>query len=402
LCRNLLAFLVSTDAPISLVPICCITFCKHYISLKNSVSPECFPDINGIYGSSTESKIVIKFGYELETSSGDIQNEIIPSLEKQFGEAILPALFSGKCSSLRDRFRHRLRRLAVSGLSSEPNDTILDGVECEKKHSESNACHVVKGEFTIFTDGNEEGVEGRVLQNLQKQIEDGKFSAAHKGIRRISYVQLDSKKNLVDSGTGTKVRSDLSSGHYAIYGVIAGVVVAALALTFLVWTFKKKTQIEDEVGANQEGPKCDVEVTGHNAFEESLVCRSSDSDKQRDDNAHVDESEKGENDKEMTEESEEKPGDTHKSDDVSAMTSNSHIEVDEETCIEGENQSKDDGDVEDGEENIGDVEKSHDNVDEIPSDQTEKASVEQGNESAKESDEVQAQDVPAFVSGNKN
>jgi len=221
-----------------------------------TLSPECFPDSEGIYGSSTDSQIVVKFGYELETSSGDVQNEIIPSLEKGFSENILPELFSGKCSSQPDRFRHR--KLATIGVSSKPSDTILPDVSCEVKTSEDNACAVVRGELTIYIDGDGEDIEQRVVNNLKEEMTKGSFVSVHKGIERVSYVDLETRENSINSGEGVNIESDLSSGSAVIYGIIAGVVVGIIGLALLAWRLKKKAKGDDNSNFEKSGDELEA------------------------------------------------------------------------------------------------------------------------------------------------
>jgi len=352
-------------------------------SLFPTFSPQCFPDDDGIYGSSSESQIVVKFGYELETSSGNVQNKIIPSLEKSFSEAILPELFSGKCSSQPDRFRHRLRKLAAVGVSSTPSDTILDNILCEEKTSEDNACNVVRGEFTIFTDGDGEGIEGRVIQKLKEGISNGNFVAVHEGIERISYVQLDAKTNTINSGEGTNIRSDLSGDSYVLYGVITGVVVGFIALALLVWALKKRAKAGDEDEASFEKSEGDIEASGlpaQNTDKGGFVHQRSDVAEQTNIVEFHNESSRAGDEEETTEDDAKKKDPKEQSDGVSVITDKMRSNNAEEPSVEGENdEEQHDHKIEEAE----DKEQNHvsTTIDNIHSDNAEEIYVEEENES---------------------
>lgn len=65
----------------------------------------------------------MKFGYELETSSGDVENDVIPALETAFNAKLLPDLFATQCGGSARRLRRR--KLQAVGLSTRPDDAIL-------------------------------------------------------------------------------------------------------------------------------------------------------------------------------------------------------------------------------------------------------------------------------------
>jgi hypothetical protein len=69
---------------------------------------------------------VVQFAYEVETTPGvdkaEINLDIIPQIEKAILNSVLPELFADTCSEGRLR-----RRLALSGISTRPSDSILTG-----------------------------------------------------------------------------------------------------------------------------------------------------------------------------------------------------------------------------------------------------------------------------------
>jgi hypothetical protein len=81
----------------------------------------------GMFGwENTKEKTVIKFQYELETEDGKVDDKLLPKLERQLTNNVLPMLFPDQCDpdeGLRERAR-LLRRLLVVGVGLFPPDLI--------------------------------------------------------------------------------------------------------------------------------------------------------------------------------------------------------------------------------------------------------------------------------------
>ena len=107
---------------------------------------ECTADDGGSFGQIglVENIVRVEYMYEMELVDGattyDIENDILPSLERSFVNSIIPALFPDECGTRdgdndNDRQRRlktttnysvrRRRRLRVVGLSSNPPDEVL-------------------------------------------------------------------------------------------------------------------------------------------------------------------------------------------------------------------------------------------------------------------------------------
>ena len=107
-----------------------------------SPTTECTADDGGSFGQigRVENIVRVEYMYEMElvdgTTTTDVENNILPSLERTFVDSIIPALFPDECGT-RDGGggrRRRLmtttnysvrRRLRVVGLSSNPPDEVL-------------------------------------------------------------------------------------------------------------------------------------------------------------------------------------------------------------------------------------------------------------------------------------
>jgi len=184
--------------------------------------------------------MIVDFGYEVEIKSGFDPNKVIAVLENKFSEAILPDFFSDQCTSQGSKSRARFRKLAAVGVSSRPEDTILEGYSCERKQVETNSCVVVQGELTIFIEGKQQNIEDRTIKNLKDGMRNDDFVTD--GIERVSFIELESRgpPKLVD-GANKGIREDKDSS--AVYGIVAGVTAMLLALVILVW---RRNQQNDE------------------------------------------------------------------------------------------------------------------------------------------------------------
>jgi len=122
--------------------------------------------------------------------SAETKSYLIQLLERAIVESILPDLFSAQCS---ERMRRRI--LALTGISTRPSDSILNGVECNIK---SENCFVINGSMTLF--GDDDGITAEKTRDQVKlKIEDGTFA---KGIDdRIASVSWHSYLQLQESAS---------------------------------------------------------------------------------------------------------------------------------------------------------------------------------------------------------
>jgi hypothetical protein len=152
---------------------------------------------------------VISFGYELESPRNveDMESELIPILEQQMVDILLPSLFSNDCDDPMEVLERRRtqrrallrvqtrRRLEVVGISKNPDDSILEDIECASKTDPTNSCVVVRGEMTLYANDDEalESEATTTKQSLKDHMDDGSFNDTEVGITRVSYVDLSDR-----------------------------------------------------------------------------------------------------------------------------------------------------------------------------------------------------------------
>lgn len=171
---------------------------------------------DGVFGrtSSDSDDMVVSFGYELESprSEEEIKADILPLLEQKMVDLLLPLLFADECDSPEDgntRQRRALlrsqarRRLEVLGISANPEDNILDDVECAELSDAANTCVVVRGEMTIYADDDQlESEATTIRQSLKTNMDDGSFDDPENDIDRVSFVDLSERTPSVNTPSG--------------------------------------------------------------------------------------------------------------------------------------------------------------------------------------------------------
>ena len=205
----------------------------------------CQVEDTGFYGEigSTDTQLVIGFGYEVENSSGDTEGELIPALEAAFSNAILPELFPESCAG-----RRRQRRLRTSAVSSNPEDIIFQDIKCAKIYAATNECVVVEGELTLFIDGPVDQEEAEILSILKTGMENGDFDNVHDGIVRVSYLEIGTIAPPVIGNPEATLAPEPASreGNNAlIYGLVGGGAAVLIGLAAFVW---RRTHRDDGSG----------------------------------------------------------------------------------------------------------------------------------------------------------
>jgi hypothetical protein len=220
--------------------------------------------VDGVFGTFTNEVIYVRFRYEVEmiqSSEADLENDVLPELENAFVNFLLPSMFPEVCS---ERRMLQQRRLATTGISARPDDTILDGVLCESLSASGNSCGAVQGELTLFSDrGRSLTDEATVRDVLKKGMDDNEFvdSAIHPDIVRVSYVLSGD-----DNGTGSDsddpgvkgISTDDDDGaDLLLIGLISAaaavVIVAGAVLLKVSRNGSPSPQIDQDVASSAAG-----------------------------------------------------------------------------------------------------------------------------------------------------
>eukprot|EP00545_Synedropsis_sp_CCMP1620_P007501 CAMPEP_0119003752 /NCGR_PEP_ID=MMETSP1176-20130426/745_1 /TAXON_ID=265551 /ORGANISM="Synedropsis recta cf, Strain CCMP1620" /LENGTH=433 /DNA_ID=CAMNT_0006955377 /DNA_START=74 /DNA_END=1375 /DNA_ORIENTATION=+ len=225
---------------------------------SSSMSPteihECLPGEDGLFGSEGDTQVVVKFAYELETNPS-IASNVIPPLENAFSAAILPGLFSEKCSQ-RNKIGVRRRRLVATGVSTRPEDIVLDSVSCGQTDAQSNNCAVVQGELTIFLlEGTSDpAVKDNIIQILRNGMTNGEFLYAHPDIERVTFVDLSAvPKSVAASEDSPTPAPSNGAGLNVLWVVIATVSGLVLVLATFLWRRKQEEEESEEDSEAHEG-----------------------------------------------------------------------------------------------------------------------------------------------------
>jgi len=271
----------STSAPSHLPTV------SHAPSRLPTVAPsvECTSDETGSFGASTGNAIQITYNYEIETSTTDtnkLVDIIIPALEKAVSDKLVLLFFDGlnECGSggermLQQEQQHLQRRLRLVGLTGNPPDSEIDGVQCRigivdnatsattrnifrnTVMSSTKMCKVVEGKSTLYVteyDRSDIGhVEKEQAVNAIKEGMDGdEFISSHPDIVNVHFIEnLDKYIVVQDVSDNTKeddtdnTTSGWKAGTFPIF--IAAVSSAILAFLFIfAYLCKRRIEKEDE------------------------------------------------------------------------------------------------------------------------------------------------------------
>jgi MYXO-CTERM domain-containing protein len=201
---------------------------------------ECRPNADGFFGSTNGSVYVVAYAYELETSFGNAQDDIIPALEKAISAAILPELFVNQCTD--PSLNSTGKNSSVVGVSTRPDDVILDDVQCQAQLNDTYNCYVVMGGLTLFVDGSLQDEAGRVIDTLQQDMENDSFVDSSIGIERVTLVDLEPDPNPGTGTGGDEGSQNKGRNNGLIYGIVAGVAALLLALAAFAWRRRKQDE----------------------------------------------------------------------------------------------------------------------------------------------------------------
>ena len=218
----------------------------------------CKTNENGVFGQVTSESIIVDFSYEVETSSGDVEIEIIPALEKAFNDQILPSLFGVECGVLAES----VLRSAL-GVSARPDDSILRDTSCAMKDVDTNDCVVVRGGLTVFISTaigreDENVIIADVISALQRGMQNGDFNYVHKGMVRVTFVDIEEQNPAQGEKAKGSVRAaDSPRKNGLAYGVVAGAAVCVIASVAFIYNGRRKETGDTETNLSGNTPQPD-------------------------------------------------------------------------------------------------------------------------------------------------
>ena len=236
---------------------------------------ECHLDPDGFFGSIGQSEVVISFRYELETSASIDTKRTILSLERSFNSAILPEIFSKIC--VHPRGQPDGRQLATivhaTGISTKPDDSILQSAVCGHSNDGTNVCRVVQGGLTIYVDDGADEVESQIIGIIKGGMSNDDFLSAAKGIKRVTFLETAPDRNAATGTDKSPTASPPSRPNLNIlYGVLAALAAIALAiLAVVVWRRQHEQEDGDNSDQHEEGVPEYIEADPDVDFDAEII-----------------------------------------------------------------------------------------------------------------------------------
>lgn len=170
-------------------------------------------------------------------------NDILPALELAINEQLLSILFPLKCG---DKENDRYRRLDLVGISSRPEEMVLEGVSCQLSlANSSHECVVVEGGAKLFVDGNASDTKRQVLEAIKDGMDNDKFLYAHGAIVRLTFTKINTEGISTQDAGVLSTRSSENTTSVPPYVYVAGAGAGALLVAGALVFFQRK-QKEDE------------------------------------------------------------------------------------------------------------------------------------------------------------
>lgn len=204
--------------------------------------PLCETNADGFGGEVTDDSFTVAFWYELTYVPGASVEGMLESIEKGTADFLLKSdLFAGSC----DRRKLTVRRLATAvGISSKPDDEVLEGVSCS---SGVDDCAVVEGALQVYyTDEIELMSNTNLEEEFKTEISSNLSGIDYANEDIISVVAVDEPGANPDGATGTNgINTDDNSTNST--PIIIGATVGAVLILGAVALYRRR-----QSGSNDE------------------------------------------------------------------------------------------------------------------------------------------------------
>jgi len=213
-----------------------------------------------MFGLPTDLVVPVDFLYSVELAreipETVFMSNILPTLENDFVQKLVPVYFSAQCPTKRLRLRGRQLALAVTGISAAPPDTIDETVACDAQF-----CFGVAGQMTLYLEETgtrrlqqETSTDDTLRGFLKEKIDAGAFDNAHPDIVKVTYVEA--RANGDDDVIPPIINDERSSNNDNINDKVVWPLVAACALLLLVVALllysRRDSEIEDSESEDEE------------------------------------------------------------------------------------------------------------------------------------------------------
>jgi len=240
-------------------------------SLLPSLSPslpECFVDETGFYGNKGGNSTEVNFYYQVRlmpnTTSAELEDDILNSLENAISKKILPGLFQDTCGKFR---RHRMMERSllydkINGVSAQPLDSVFDDLLCRDSIFD---CFVIDGRMTIYTrEMNSTETSNFVKDKIRDSMQSGELNEGDKRITSVEY--LDDITALPNNGiiVGTKNDGDNNGiGRIPLWSMAAAFGVLLLIGGYMLQKKRRKNSEEldeKEIVTNSDYNDADIDM----------------------------------------------------------------------------------------------------------------------------------------------
>lgn len=218
---------------------------------------KCLTNADGFGGDITSDFFTVNFWYEVEYIAGADKTEMVSKIERDTTDYLLQSdLFNLPCSTpsleARDGSR-RVRRLREAvGISANPEDGHLEGVECSEFEAGdgSTECVVVSASFQLYyvEDGNnDDGLKEKFLETVEEGMDNDEIRWSDDNVVQVISVGEPKAETqnvpIVENPVVTPKGQDGGDN----VGVIIGATVGALVALAAVALYRKR-----QSGSNDE------------------------------------------------------------------------------------------------------------------------------------------------------
>lgn len=211
---------------------------------------KCMTNADGFGGDITGDFFNVEFHYEVEyLKSGSSVEDIVTSIEKDTTDFILQSsLFDLPCStsSISQQRNGGRRMIEAVGISANPEDFTLEGVECSDidAEDESTGCVVVSSAFQVYYSEGGEDNEDELKEKFEEVVEDGIDKEQIKYSNRdvvqvITVAAPGAKEQTINPGNKNTVQSGPEADGNNT-GIIVGATVGALLAIGAVALYRRR------------------------------------------------------------------------------------------------------------------------------------------------------------------
>jgi hypothetical protein len=216
----------------------------------------CYTNADGFGGDLTNDFLTVSYHYELQyLTEGSSLEDIIASVEKDSSDFLLQSpLFDLPCSTSRSRSGGR-RSLNAVGITANPGDEVLEGVECSTLESTGDSsidCVTISAAFNVYYNEETDDIEQLAetfLNSVTTGINGGSVEFKNPNVVKVAAVDNPSgtpTQNIGDSANTDGINSGATDATSTTPIIIGATVGAVLILGGVALYRKRQSGAEGE------------------------------------------------------------------------------------------------------------------------------------------------------------